>query len=225
MTKNSTLPIVYLISGSAPAWRVLLALEVKGVDYQTHVLQTSQKEQKQDWFLAINPRGQIPVFKDGAQVVTESLAIMHYIDAKHPQYKIFGESPDQVAQIEQSCHELLSYTDKAITAFVQPVFRNKLDDVFGNLPDIGNVIMQELSICESSLAKHGFLAGDKLSAADIVMIPTMQRLKRAVSKAPDAAREAGLDQIQTEFSVLQNWTRMTENTAEFEKTYPEHWKS
>ena len=225
MPHNTSVPLVYLISGSAPAWRVLLALEVKGVEYQPHVLQTSKKEQKQEWFLQINPRGQIPVFKHEDLVITESLAIMHYIDAKYPQKKLFGDSAQQVACIEQTCHEILAYTDKAVTAFVQPVFRQKLQDVSADLEAIGSKIKQELAVWDSILSNQQFLGGETISASDIVMIPTMQRLKRAVAKAPDAASEAGLDQIQEQFSSLFTWVAMTEKTEEFEKTFPEHWKS
>ena len=62
---------VYWISGSAPAWRVLLMLEFKGLEYKSHVLQTSKKEQKQAWFLGLNPRGQIPLVKDNGIVISE----------------------------------------------------------------------------------------------------------------------------------------------------------
>ena len=97
---------VYFISGSAPAWRVLLALEVKGLTYQPRVLETSKKEQKEAWFLEINPRGQIPVIKDGEVVVTESLAILHYLEKRNPDPAIFGETPKQTAEVEQTVHEI-----------------------------------------------------------------------------------------------------------------------
>ncbi|MGQ0657219.1 MAG: glutathione S-transferase family protein [Chromatiales bacterium] len=74
---------VYWGSGSPFAWRALLALEVKRLQYVSHQLQFSRQEHKSPEFLRLNPRGKVPVLKDGDFVVYESLAIMKYLDDKY----------------------------------------------------------------------------------------------------------------------------------------------
>ena len=75
---------VYWGSGSPYAWRVLLALEYKGLQYNSHVLQFSKQEHKSPQMLALNPRGRVPVLKDGDYVCFESLAVLYYLDLKYP---------------------------------------------------------------------------------------------------------------------------------------------
>ena len=65
-------------------WRVLLALEVKGLAWRSHLLQTDLQEHKAPQMLAMNPRGRLPVLRDGDYVVFESLAVLYYLDLKYP---------------------------------------------------------------------------------------------------------------------------------------------
>jgi glutathione S-transferase len=215
---------IYWISGSAPAWRVLLTLELKGLEYASHVLQTSKKEQKEPWFLKLNPRGQVPVLKDGDVVVTESLAIMHYLEAAYPEPPLFGDNPNHTANIEQVVHESLAYTDKAIDGFVQPVFRNKIDEASAGIPAVAEKIRQELSLMEQRLASAKWLCGDTISAADIVLIPTFQRLLRASGRAPGLAQQLELGSLGTTFANLVAWNKRVESLPAFEHTFPPHWR-
>jgi glutathione S-transferase len=56
---------LYFISGSPPCWSVMLALEVKGLNYTPVRLDNSKNEQKAPKFLAVNPRGEVPVLVNG----------------------------------------------------------------------------------------------------------------------------------------------------------------
>ncbi len=90
---------VYWGSGSPYAWRVLLALEYKRLPYLSHLLQFSKQEHKSPQMLALNPRGRVPVLKDGDYVCFESLAILYYLDLKYPQPPIFGRTPEEAGTI------------------------------------------------------------------------------------------------------------------------------
>ena len=72
----------YWGSGSPYSWRVLLALEYKGVPYESHVLQFSKQEHKSPQMLRMNPRGRVPVLRDADFVVYESLAISQIDNAQ-----------------------------------------------------------------------------------------------------------------------------------------------
>ncbi len=75
---------VYWSRGSPFCWRMLLALEVKGLDYRSHQLNTDLQAHKAPQMLAMNPRGRLPVLRDGDYVVFESLAVLYYLDLKYP---------------------------------------------------------------------------------------------------------------------------------------------
>ena len=99
---------VYWGSGSGPAWRVLLMLELKNLDYQSHLLELTKNQQNNQEILNLNPRGHIPILKDDEVVVSESLAIMQYLERRHPKPPLFGESPQQLGRINNPAHTLLS---------------------------------------------------------------------------------------------------------------------
>ncbi len=214
---------IYWISGSSPAWRVLLMLDCKNIPYTSHILENSKNQQKEPWFLALSPRGQIPLLKDGDLVISESLAIMHYLEKRYVESPMFGSSAMDTAKIEQCMHEILSYVDKPVGDFVQPVFRNKVEEHRHTLPDTAENIVKELTALETRLSVSNWLVGD-FSAADIILTPTFQRLLRAINKAPELADEIGLNALDTQFPNLDRWNNNSENLPAFQKTFPPHWR-
>ena len=91
---------IYWGSGSPHSWRVLLALEYKRLAYDSHLLQFSKQEHKSPQLLRMNPRGRVPVLKDGDYVVFESLACLLYLDQKYPDYPLFGTSAEEAGARE-----------------------------------------------------------------------------------------------------------------------------
>jgi len=96
---------VYWGSGSPYSWRVLLALEHKGLEYRGHLLSLDMQEHKSPHMLALNPRGRVPTVRDGDYVVFESLAVMYYLDRKYPHKPLFGDSAEEGAVIMRVCCE------------------------------------------------------------------------------------------------------------------------
>ena len=106
---------VFWGSGSPYSWRVLLALEHKGLPYTSHLLSLDMQEHKSPHMLALNPRGRVPTLKDGDYVVFESLAILYYLDRKYPAKPLFGDSPEEGAVIMRVCCEYQAYIEPYLT--------------------------------------------------------------------------------------------------------------
>jgi glutathione S-transferase len=69
----------------------------QGPAWRSHHLQTALQEHKAPQMLAMNPRGRLPVLRDGDYVVFESLAVLYYLDLKYPQPPLFGARPRKPA--------------------------------------------------------------------------------------------------------------------------------
>ncbi len=70
-------------------YKISIALEALGLEYDIIPIDLSQKTQKEDWFLALNPNGRIPVLVDGDAddfAIFESGAILLYLAEKHQQF-------------------------------------------------------------------------------------------------------------------------------------------
>src|SRR5436190_23236563 len=113
---------VFMISGSPFAWRVLLALELKGLAYETRVLEMSKGEHKSPAYLAINPRGRVPTLRDGDTVVYESLAILAYLDRRYPTPPLFGATPREAGLVWQTVCETLSDLDGPAESYTVPLY-------------------------------------------------------------------------------------------------------
>ena len=72
--------VFYCGSGSPYAWRVWLALEHKGLPYELHMLSFDRGDLQQPGFVAMNPRGKVPVIQDGDYGLYESAAIVEYLE-------------------------------------------------------------------------------------------------------------------------------------------------
>ncbi len=70
-----------------------MALQHKGLPYESQLLHFDKQEHQSPQMLKINPRGRVPVLKDGDYVVFESVAVLYYLDVKYPQPPIFGPRP------------------------------------------------------------------------------------------------------------------------------------
>jgi len=71
---------------SSATYRVRIALNLKGIEYETLAvdLRAPVQAQRAPQFLALNPVGLVPVLIDGERVLTQSLAIIEYLEETHP---------------------------------------------------------------------------------------------------------------------------------------------
>src|SRR5580658_11250907 len=124
---------LYWGSGSPFSWRILLALEHKGLQYESQLLHFDKQEHQSPQMLKMNPRGRVPVLKDDDYVVFESVAILYYLDLKYPQPPIFGRTPEEAGVIMRVICEYQSYTEphleKIVEAFFTPARDRRSDDL------------------------------------------------------------------------------------------------
>ncbi len=215
---------IYWISGSSYSWRALLGLAIKGVDYESGLLQVSEGEHKTPWFLEMNPRGKVPVLKDGNTVVYESLAILTYLDMKHPEPPLFGTTPEETARIWRTVSEVESYLQPPASAMIEPIFFGGLEKKVEEVKEAAKQAHEELGGLEKALATSSFLAGEDVSAADVVLFPVVQLLLRAMAKDEATPLDLGFLPLDERYPSLAAWVKRVEALPGYDKTYPPHWR-
>ena len=75
---------LYTYWRSSAAYRVRIALNLKGLAYESAPVHLAKDEQHADGFHAVNPQELIPVLLHGDRVMTQSLAIIEYLDEAFP---------------------------------------------------------------------------------------------------------------------------------------------
>ena len=90
---------LYTYFRSTAAYRVRIALNLKGLDYRGIPLQLLERQHKSQDYLAKNPQGLVPALQDGAEVIPQSLAILEYLEETHPTPALLPEQPAERAQV------------------------------------------------------------------------------------------------------------------------------
>ena len=78
---------------SSAAFRVRIALRLKGLEAEHHYVHLLKGQQHESAHLERNPQGFVPVLQDGAATLTQSLAIIEYLDETHPRPALLPSTP------------------------------------------------------------------------------------------------------------------------------------
>jgi glutathione S-transferase len=215
---------LYWGSGSPYSWRVLLALESKGVPYESHVLQFSKQEHKSPQMLRMNPRGRVPVLKDGDFVVFESLACLLYLDRKYPEAPLFGTTPEEAGTIMRVICEYQAYAENYVTQIVSAVFLDTLDENMEEVTRAMQLVAGEARTIEGRLSKSDWLVGEQVSAADIVVFPSIMLLLRAMEKREAGELRSRFLPMDVAYPAIAKWIKRVEALPGYDRTYPPHWR-
>lgn len=215
---------LYWGSGSPFAWRVLLALEVKGLTYESKLLEFSKGEHKTRSYLGLNPRGKVPTLRDGDFVIYESMAIIAYLDRQYPEPPLFGKTPREAGLIWRTIAECEGYLARAGDKVVRPIFFGKGLENVEEIRLAAEMVRQELKSLDTDLTQSPWLVGDRITAADIAVFPLVQLLLRAAAKEPAEPLDLGLLPFATNYPALTRWVRQIEALPGYQRTYPPHWR-
>jgi len=214
---------LYWGSGSPHSWRVLLALEHKGLTYESHLLHFDKQEHQSPLMLKMNPRGRLPVLKDGEYVVFESVAVLYYLDVKYPQGPIFGATPEEAGVIMRVICEFQTYAEPALSRIVHAIFSDGVAHALEELTDAMHVVAREARTIEGRLSKELWIVGSQYSAADMVIFPWIQVLRRALDKTAAAELGARFLPMEKHYPALARWIGRIESLPGYARTYPPHW--
>jgi glutathione S-transferase len=141
------------------------ALAEIGLPYDARKVDFKNGENKTPAFLAMNPAGQVPVMDYDGFILTESVAIVHYLVGTHKP-ELLGDNPQ--SRITGFRWELF------VMLNIQPNLSTLASKVWGYPADeaatlkANATLVRFLSILEGWLVAHLYLAGDMCTSADIV---------------------------------------------------------
>ena len=85
---------------SSAAYRVRIALNLKGLGYESLSVHLRAGEQDAPGYLALNPQGLVPTLIDGGQTIIQSPAILEYLDEAYPNtHRLLPEAPLERARV------------------------------------------------------------------------------------------------------------------------------
>ena len=208
---------LYWGSGSAYCARVMLALEHKGLAFNSHQLKFDQQEHKAPHMLAMNPRGKLPVLRDGDYVVFESVAILYYLDQKYPQPPIFGCGAEEAGVIMRVICEYQAYAEPSLMQIVRQLLYTGGPALNEATNEATHEAMQrvagEARTIERRLAQSDWVVGERFSAADMVIYPDIRLLLRALSVPRAAELAARFLPVEVNYPALGRWLQRVAASA------------
>ncbi|HYC02996.1 MAG TPA: maleylacetoacetate isomerase [Azospirillaceae bacterium] len=174
---------LYTYYRSSAAYRVRIALALKGIEYEAvpvHLLRDGG-EQLKPGYKAVNPQGLVPALDDGGDLLTQSLAIIEYLDETHPEPRLLPRDPVGRAKVRA--------ISLAIACDIHPINNlrvlNYLRGPLGQ-PDeqvnawIRHWVESTLAALEPMVAATAgtFCYGDEPGMADLCLVPQLFNARR-----------------------------------------------
>jgi maleylpyruvate isomerase len=166
---------------SSASYRVRIALNLKGLtaDHLTHHLRKG--EQRDPGYLAINPQGLVPTLQDdGGIVLTQSLAIIEWLDETHPEPPLLPQDPLRRAKVRAFAMALACDTHPVQNLKVLARLR-QLGLPEEQVTDWAAWANREgLAACETLIANEPgpFCFGAAPTIADLCLIPQLANARR-----------------------------------------------
>ena len=189
---------LYDYAFSSAAYRVRIALNLKGIAYERAVISLIKDggQQHSAAYKAINPQALIPTLEVDGRAIGQSLAIIEYLDETHPMPPLLPNYPSEKARVRQIAYE--------IACDIHPVNNMR---VRGQLKALGHSEEEIMAKWYAHWITIGFAAletqlsgsketgkychGDTPTLADICLVPQMAnayRFKVPVDAFPTLVR-------------------------------------
>jgi maleylacetoacetate isomerase len=180
---------------SSAAYRVRIALNLKGLAYESVFVHLRRGEQRAPDYLKLNPQAFVPTLVEGDAALTQSLAIIEYLEEVHPKPALLPRDPPGRARVRAlalavACDihplnnlKILQYLQKEL-GLDQPArdawYRRWVHDGF-------RAIETQLGGPETGRFCHG----DRPTMADVCLVPqayNAERLKVDLAPYPTIRR-------------------------------------
>ena len=162
---------------SSCTWRVRIVLAFKNLEFNSIPIHLLQQKNLDPEYLAINPMGQVPFLVYNNFALSQSLAMMLYLEDKHPEPALVPASPEGKAKVWEVC--------EIINSGIQPL-QNLNILVLAEKAGLTRtqwaqqVISEGLYAVEKIIEKTAgvFCFGDNLTLADACLVPQVYNARR-----------------------------------------------
>jgi maleylacetoacetate isomerase len=166
---------------SSAAYRVRIALNLKGVRYESRSVGLTDGAQRSADYLAVNPQGLVPALEIDGLTLTQSLSIAVYLDQKFPEPPLVPRDPADGAHVRAIA--------LSIACDIHPLNNLRvlkyLIDELGVSEEQKNAwyahwISEGLAPLEAMAAPRAgaFLFGDTVTLADVCLVPQLFNARR-----------------------------------------------
>lgn len=164
---------------SSAAYRVRIALNLKGVRTEQVAVNLVDDEQSGAAYRARNPQGLVPALETGEGVLGQSLAILEYLDETHPAPALLPKRAWDRARMRSLAQTLACDVHPLNNLRVLNYLRGPLGQQQDSVERwIAHWIRHGFRALEAQAPEQGFLGGSQPMLPDVVLVPQMYSARR-----------------------------------------------
>ncbi len=176
---------LYSYFRSSTSYRVRIGLNLKGLDYEQETINLVAGEQKSSEYKEVNPQGSVPTLIDDGFTITQSLAILEYLDEKYPEKPFYPKGLEQKTLVRQisdiiSCdiHPINNLRILMYLTGELGVGQQQKAEWYQKWILDGFTAIEKLLENSEHHEKDGYCVGDQITMADICLIPQIYNARR-----------------------------------------------
>ncbi|WP_299323769.1 maleylacetoacetate isomerase [Parasphingopyxis sp.] len=166
---------------SSASYRVRIALNLKGLDYERVDINLLDGRQKSDEYRARNPQGLVPLLEINGAQLTQSLSIVNYLNGVYPDPPLAPADPIAAAHVRSMA--------QVVASDIHPLNNlrvlNYVTDVLGHDKEsrarwYAHWVHEGFEALEQLALRHGgeYLSGDLPGLADLCLVPQIYNARR-----------------------------------------------
>ena len=174
-------PILYDYWRSSASYRVRIALNLKGIDYESRQIDLREGEQKSADYRSINPQGLVPMLEIDGHRLDQSVAIINYLDLRHPNPPLLpvlaAERAHVVAMAMAIACDIHPLNNLRVLKYLKNELGHSQDEIDRWY---AHWIEEGLPGLEAMAAPRAgkFLFGDGPTGADVLLVPQLYNARR-----------------------------------------------
>ncbi len=168
---------------SSAAYRVRIAVNLKGLPCDHVSVHLAKGEQRAEDYLAVNPQALVPTLVDEGATLTQSLAIIEYLDERHPEPPLLPKAPDERARVRAlalaiACdvHPLNNLRVLQYLTRVLNVSEDAKNTWYRHWIDLGLAALEAQLATDA--ATGSYCHGEAPTLADICLVPQLANARR-----------------------------------------------
>ncbi|XP_077995663.1 maleylacetoacetate isomerase-like isoform X2 [Glandiceps talaboti] len=181
-------PVLYSYFRSSCSWRVRTALALKGIEYETKGVNLLKSEQLSDNYSGANPMQQVPTLDIDGHKLTQSLAILEYLEETRPDPPLLPKDPAERAVTRQISETIASGIQPIQNLAVLKYVGDEKKAEWGRYwIDRGFQGLEKMLV--NTAGKY--CVGDQVTMADLCLVPQIynaNRFKVDMSQFPTISR-------------------------------------
>ena len=168
---------LYEFAGAPNPRKVTVYIKEKGINVPSESVDMISGKNRSPEFLKKNPLGGLPVLElDDGSHLTESLAIIEYLEELHPEPSMLGSTPVERARVreaERICDLGVLGSIGTIFQNTHPFFAQRVKQSPDAADNARPRLQNALKVIDDRLAKQKFVAGEKPSIADCTLLAAL----------------------------------------------------